>query len=226
MPVWRHVVAVLLYLGGLLPLAALLFLNGAVALDTRHLEGVERRLWITTFALASLAWVLFALGRSVQRGFRFRTWLTSGLVMAGLAGLSAWTSVTLMLAHSGHIEAGLISDLQAFQVAQEAYRKAAGGRYADRIECLRAPRSCGVAADAALSRTVADRLLVADPRYHRFQLDAPTPDRYALLSAPVAPNRGGTRSFCADSAGRLCASDVPLPLQDGRCTPSPACHDR
>lgn len=225
-PAWRHVVAVLLFLAGVLPLVLMLFLHGAVALDTRYPEGVEQRLWMTTLALASVAWVLFAGGRSVQRGFRVGTWVTVGLVLAVLAGASAWTSATLMRAHTGHLEAGLVGDLHAFQVAQEAYRGAAGGRYADRIECVREPRACGVAAEAALGRAVADRLLRADPRYYRFRLDAPAPDRYALVAAPVDTVRSGTRAFCADSAGRLCTSDGAVPMQDGLCSPSPSCRDR
>src|SRR5688500_12861418 len=138
-PAWRHLVAVLLFLGGLLPLVLMLLLHGAVALNTRYPQSAERRLWITTLALASVAWVRSAVGRGVQRGFRPGTWVTSGLVLAALAGLSGWTSTTLMRAHSGRLEAGLVGDLHAFQMAQEAYRAAAGGRYADRIECVREP---------------------------------------------------------------------------------------
>lgn len=165
------------------------------------------------------------------------------LAIAATVILSAWSSATLMRAHTSLIESGLLGDLRELHTAQEAYRASNGGHYEGRIECLSAPVPCLGEGEPVLRPEVARRLLIRDPSFYRFQLDVPpslTADErsrrgarsstsvtaYALRATPVQPGTTGFRSFCVDSTGRLCFNrQGAVRPAEALCPPAPECQE-
>ena len=203
-------------------------------------------------ALALAAAALQALLYGIRRKGRFqpapsgevRALTARGLAIAATVILSAWSSATLMRAHGSLIESGVLGDLRGFQSAQQAYSASNGGHYEGRIECLSAPGPCLGTGVPVLRPEVARRLLIRDPSFYRFQFDVPQPltadersrhgarsstsvTAYALRATPVQPGQTGSRSFCADSTGRLCFNGEGREVRPAAvvCPPAPACQE-
>jgi hypothetical protein len=126
-------------------------------------------------------------------------------------------------------ERSALQSVKAFKAAQEAYKRALG-TFAPTVDCLVRPRSCAPTyqggaflheAYAAERRDGYVFELVGSPR---------DPSRaafsYALFANPAQPGKTGVRSFCADSAGRLCFGRKELrPVSDSAVCPAACEHD-
>lgn len=126
------------------------------------------------------------------------------------AGLVAALAIpSLLRGRNSANEAATIGDLRTVISAQAAYAAAAGG-YGE-LACLPAPATCikGYAGPAFLGAELAS--LENKSGYERtFQAGRAgkkprTYQSFAYTASQAEPGKTGTRSFCGDSSGRLCA---------------------
>jgi hypothetical protein len=104
-------------------------------------------------------------------------------------------------------EQSAIQSVTIIKIAQETYKRELGG-FAPTIDCLVRPVSCTPTyrGGGFLHEDYAGQArngyvfgLVASPRD-----PAQAAVSYAVFANPIDPGKTGVRSFCADSAGRLC----------------------
>jgi hypothetical protein len=132
-------------------------------------------------------------------------------------------------------EPAAIGDIRLLLSAQAAYANVDREGY-DSVECLHEPTRC-------LSRYPSNGPTFLDDHFLRpvrkgyvFALDRgkPMPDApsasamksFAYVAVPVEVGRTGTRAFCGDATGAICATPGGMPaVLDGACVlaPEPGC---
>jgi len=136
--------------------------------------------------------------------------LTSAGGAGSAAGLVAALAIpSLMRARTSANEAATIGDIRTVISAQAAYEASTQG-YGE-LACLSAPATCvkGYTGPAFLDAELAS--LKDKNGYKRvFQAGKPGPrprsfQTYAYAATPLEAGKAGTRSFCGDSTGRICA---------------------
>jgi hypothetical protein len=131
-------------------------------------------------------------------------------VMAGIAIPS------MLRARVSANEAMAIGDTRAMISAEVAFEMAAQG-YGDPA-CLAEPQACleGYAGPSFIDSALASA--TEKSGYRRTFHSGPagkkpgTYQTFAYTSTPVEPGRTGTRSFCGDSSGRVCADPTGAPI--------------
>jgi type IV pilus assembly protein PilA len=154
--------------------------------------------------------------------------VVSIVVMPFFLGIVAAIAIpSLLRARVSANETAAIADVRTIQSAEEAYQNASGS-YGS-LECLVTPSGCirGYAGPTFLASQAAERTRSG---YHRIFHEGPTlpgapgPSTWAVVAVPVTRNRTGTRAFCADSTGRVCATLEGTPsVAGGTC--SDPCQD-
>jgi len=147
-------------------------------------------------------------------------------VLAGALGIiiivgiiAAIAIPNLLRARVAANESSTIGDLHSILAAQVAYAQANGGFYDSRWECLGAPAQC---IPAFAGAPLLKHELLVSPRHgyswklYRAQSFEPgevpqgvsssSTNGFAVVAWPVAQNRTGVRSFCADSSGAVCSA--------------------
>ncbi len=224
----------------------------AIASLVLALASLPLALCLVGILTAPIAIVLgiVALARSTRRpseyggrGLAIGGIATGVLCMFVLVPIVAAISIPALLrARVSANEAKAIGDLRMLVSAEVAYA-AANRSFYDRPECLVDPRSCipdyPPAGPTFLEPTLGRRGAgaAAEPqggyvlRYHAGEAPSalarraasPTSARtFVFLALPARYGATGTRAFCADDTGRICAvggGETPA-IEAGRCSPS------
>jgi hypothetical protein len=138
---------------------------------------------------------------------------------------------SLLRARVSANEAASISELREVVSAQASYSGANASLYSP-LACLSAPASC-IPGYSANSPYFLDARFANPIRHgYRFELHlGPAPESldpsvsasassmtYAYVAVPVAQNRSGVRSFCANETGVICSwQGAAPPIVDGAC---------
>jgi type II secretory pathway pseudopilin PulG len=127
------------------------------------------------------------------------------LVMVALVGIIAAIAIpSLLRARVSANEAATIGDMRSLISAQSAYFGASGGVFGKK-ECLLDPSAClrSYRGPAFLDPSVAS----AESHGYRRTLFLGRRDRsFAYVAVPIKPGQTGTRGFCADARGTICAT--------------------
>ena len=126
-------------------------------------------------------------------------------------------------------EQSAIQSVKAIKAAQDTYKRELGS-FAPTVDCLVCPSNC---APSYQGGAFLDEDYAAERRDgYVFELVASPRDpaeaafSYVLFANPAHPGKTGVRSFCADSAGRLCFGRKELrPLSASAACPAACEHD-
>jgi len=155
------------------------------------------------------------------------------LIIPFLGIIAAIAIPSLLRARVSANEAATIGDVRTVVSAEAAYQSTFGSY--DTLECLADPASCAPGRSGATAFLGAELAGVSVKSGYRRSFhpgpaaaqagsgsQAPSAiESFAYVAEPVTLNRTGTRSFCGDSSGIVCAVGGEMPeISDGRCPES------
>ena len=228
---WFSRIALLLSLA-ILGLLGFISLQLAGTRDAGSTSGIE--LFVIPIALAATLGHLIESFRKAGRG-RAGRYLTIGI--AGVVGGPLLFFVSFRPPPNWN-ESGTIGDVRSVISAQAAYQSANLGHYDGRLECLSVPWEClhgyspngptfldphlgSLQSKSGYTRTFAPGEPVpvdadASPRFRASETSVLT---FAYIAVPAVLGKTGTRAFCGDSTGVICATrDGSTPVtENGQC---------
>src|SRR5262249_2597085 len=140
----------------------------------------------------------------------------------GLGVAAAIAIPSLLRARTSANEAAAIGDIRTVISAEAAYQASNNGAYAE-LRCLGDPKTCigGYSGPTFIDANLAS---LADKSGYKRAFFAGQQmqggiDQFAYTATPVTPGQTGTRSFCGDSTGVVCANPggTPIDATGGHC---------